>query len=139
MDFRVAVRGFVVDSGNLLVLKRLSKEHMPGIWEPPGGRLNEGEDPFLGLKREVMEEAGLDVEIGDVMSVRYFTRQDGQKILMLTFLCTPLSKEVRLSDEHSEFRWIDLNEDEGLDEFLGQDGFYRKEVEIYRRLFDGRV
>ncbi len=138
MDFSVAARGFIVDeNNNLLVLKREAKDvHMPGIWEPPGGRLNSGENPFEGLKREVKEETGLDVEIKDPMTIRHFTRQDGQVITMLTFLCRPLHKDVVISGEHTDFKWISLDkEDKELQEFMGMDGFYWDEVNVFKRRF----
>ena len=52
--FRIAVKSFIMNSENkLLLIKRRSNDvHKPGQWDIPGGRLELGEDPFLGLKRE---------------------------------------------------------------------------------------
>ena len=136
--FRVSVKGIVVDENhNMLVLKREERDvHLPGAWEPPGGRLEIGEDPFLGMKREVKEETGLDIGVGEPLTVRHFTRQDGQVVTMLTFICKPDGKEISLSGEHTDFKWIDLKEkDEKLVEYLGYDAFFMKEVEAYRKRF----
>jgi 8-oxo-dGTP diphosphatase len=138
MSFSVSAKGIVIDEdNNLLVLKRQDDNpHMPGVWEPPGGRLELGENPFGGLKREVKEETGLDIEVGDPMAVRHFTRGDGQKIVMISFFCKPLGKDVKMSKEHQEFKWVSLDaENSDLEEFMGKDGFYFKEVGVFRERF----
>ena len=136
--FRVAAKAFIVDeNNNLLVLKREKNDvHMPEIWEIPGGRLELGENPIEGLKREAKEETGIDVDVSHPLNVKHFIRQDGQIITMIIFLCKPLSKDVKISNEHSEFRWIDLSRDnKELMGFLGYDAFFLKEVEVFRKLF----
>ena len=112
MDFRIAVKSFIVNSNkHLLVIKRRSNDvHKPGVWDIPGGRLELGEDPFLGLKRETKEETGLGIDILAPLHIQHFTRDDGQKITMLIFLCKALSNDVKLSDEHTNFTWADIKE-----------------------------
>ena len=108
---------------------------MPEMWELPGGRLEVGEDPYEGLKREIKEEIGIDIDIVHSLNVKHFTRQDGQIITMIIFLCKPLSKDINISGEHEEFKWIDLTkEDKELIEFLGYDSFFLKDVEVFRKL-----
>ncbi len=57
--FRVSIKGLYIKNGKMLLLKE-SKEKGE-MWELPGGGLEFGEDPQEGLKREVLEEAGLTV------------------------------------------------------------------------------
>lgn len=129
MDFRVAVKGFIVKDNKLLILKRTKEEvQKPNIWEIPGGRLELGEDPFQGLKREVKEEAGIDIEILRPLSVRHFTRDDGQVITMIIFLCKVFDENIILSKEHCEFEWINI---ESAKEKLAE--FFHKEVEMYEK------
>lgn len=111
-EFRIAVKSFIInkDKGLLLIKRRTNDVHAAGVWEIPGGRLNLGEDPLEGLKRETKEETGLEIEILNVINVNHFTREDGQKITMLIFLCKPLSNSVTLSEEHIDFIWVSLNE-----------------------------
>ncbi len=61
-----------------------------------------------GLIREVKEEVGLEIEVNKEISVREFTRNDGQEIEMHIFLCNALDiiKKVKLSEEHISFEWI---------------------------------
>lgn len=132
VNARVAAKAFIVDDEErLLILKREPENvQMPEAWELGGGRLEPGENPFEGLKREVMEETGLEIEVQRPLSVRHFTRKDGQVITMLVFVCKPLGKEVKLSKEHTEFEWIPVKEARGkiteffnaeIDEYLRKD------------------
>src|SRR4030067_513789 len=108
----IAVKAFILNGkGELLLIRReKSDPHNPGTWEVPGGRLGLGENPFEGLKREAKEETGLDIVIGNPIKVHHFTRDDGQRITMITFLCKPLSETVSLGREHTEFAWLGLGE-----------------------------
>jgi 8-oxo-dGTP pyrophosphatase MutT (NUDIX family) len=121
MDFRVAAKAFIVRDGKLLTMKRRADDpHKPGAVDIPGGRLEPGESPFEGLKREVKEEINGEIEIMQPLSVRYFTRQDGQTITLIIFLCKLLSEEIKLSYEHSEFSWVDLSAFDQIPEFFSE-------------------
>ncbi|HYX11177.1 MAG TPA: NUDIX hydrolase, partial [Candidatus Acidoferrum sp.] len=50
-----------VENGRILLARR-AEEPFKGRWDIPGGFLEEGEDPVAGLRRELKEETGLDVE-----------------------------------------------------------------------------
>jgi len=132
MDFAIAVKSFIVNNkGELLLIKRGDKApHRPNVWEIPGGRLKSGENPLEGLKRETKEEIGLDVEVLNPLRIHYFTRDDGQKITMITFLCKPLSDAVLLSNEHSEHVWINID-----DSLSKLDKPFHEEVRIFNDVF----
>ena len=110
MNASLAAKGFIVDGDKLLIIKRKDDNvQRPGIWEIPGGRIAPGEDPFLGLKREVMEETGIEIGVFDPLQVKYFTRADGQIITLIIFWCRALTRQVVLGDEHSAYEWIDID------------------------------
>ena len=118
-DFRVAAKAFIIQDGKVLLLKRRANDiHRSGEWDIPGGRLEPGEDPFLGVKRETKEESHLDIEIVLPLDIHHFVRQDGQKITMIIFLCTPLSDDIVLSEEHTEYKWVDTNTKEEFPHWL---------------------
>jgi 8-oxo-dGTP diphosphatase len=130
MDFRVATKSFIIDNGKLLIVKRNSDNiQRPNMWELPGGRLDPGEDPHKGAKREIMEETGIEIEILHPINIRHFTRKDNQKITLIIFLCKALHNNITLSQEHTDFDWIHLNNcKEKLDEF------FHPEVDIFNKL-----
>ncbi len=106
----IAAKGFIINqTGELLCIKRRPNDvQTPDSWDIPGGRLNEGESPFTGLWRECKEEVGLDIDVTNPLGIHHFTRQDGQLITMISFLCHPTNKEqqVVLSEEHTEHKWL---------------------------------
>jgi len=104
----IAVKALIVNkAGEILIIKReINDSHKPGTWDFPGGRLEPGENPFEGLMRETMEETGLDIEVKNPLNIHHFTRDDGQVITMITFLCIVKADEVVLSREHTEFAWL---------------------------------
>ncbi len=127
---RLAVKAFVVQEDRVLIVQRDTADvQQPGIWELPGGRLDIGEDPFLGLQREVKEEVGVDVDVLYPLTVRYFTRSDGQVVTMIIFVCAPRTGEIVLSSEHVAYQWVDISSaTKHINEF-----FYQEVEEYVRR------
>lgn len=108
-NFRNAAKAFIVKDGKLLLLKRRPNDvYMPGTWDNPGGRLEAGENPYTGLQRETKEETGLDIEVLMPLDVHYFTRDDGQQITLMIFVCKLKSENIQLSEEHTEYQWKNL-------------------------------
>ena len=60
----VAVMGIVRDREDILLIK----SPMRG-WEPPGGQVEKGEDLISALKREILEESGLEVSVNELLAV----------------------------------------------------------------------
>ena len=52
-----------------LLSRRLPEAHLGGYWEFPGGKLERGESPEVALRREIKEELGIEVEVGDIFAV----------------------------------------------------------------------
>lgn len=109
--FAIAVKAFIVREGKLLLLERSRDDvQKPSVWDLPGGRLESGENPFEGVKRETKEETTLDIDIKHPIGVRHFKRDDGQKITMIVFLCESASPDVEISHEHERFRWVPIDD-----------------------------
>lgn len=105
------MKAYIVDKGRILTIKRVPDDsHYAGKWDIPGGRIGDGEDPLDGVGRETKEETGLDIDVLVPFDVQHFKRDDGQTTTMIIFLCRPVSKEVRLSNEHTEYKWVELDD-----------------------------
>lgn len=117
---QVAVSGFILnEKGEILMVKRADDDDfLPGYWEVPGGGTDFGEHPLLAVEREIKEETGLDVEVGEPFHVDdYFMEpvrqaQDKKKIhrVEIFFVCRmkDINQKVELSNEHSEYRWVSV-------------------------------
>ncbi len=91
-----------------LLSRRLPNAHLAGYWEFPGGKLEAGEDPVSALKRELQEELGIEVSVGNVYAVGHHV-YDTKTVLLLVYEATlvagrPTCKEV------AEIRWFEPSE-----------------------------
>jgi 8-oxo-dGTP diphosphatase len=93
--------------GQLLLLRRSSQSiHFAGEWEFPGGKVNPGERVGEALRREVLEETGLEVEPNGVAGVTEF-ELPGVRVVTLCFYAGQTGGNIRLSTEHEDFVWAD--------------------------------
>ena len=105
-----AAAALVVDEAGRLMLARRAVEPDAGLWDTPGGFLDEGEQPRDGLRRELLEEAGVEVEIGDFFGMyldRYGPGQDAPYVLNLVWDVSIVGGELEAADDVSELAWFD--------------------------------
>ena len=110
--FLVATGAIIENSstGKILLLKRSNtKDFSAGIWEYVTGRLHQFEEPAEGLRREVREEVGIEIDIVKPISVFHIFRGEKtaeNELVGVMYWCKTDSEEVELSEEHSDFRWV---------------------------------
>jgi 8-oxo-dGTP diphosphatase len=108
----VATKAFIMCDGKVLLLRESSDykdSAHTGKLDLPGGRVELGQKFDESLLREVQEETGLDVEIGKSFFVNEsypIVRGENWQIIRIFFECHSKSKDVKLSEDHSEFIWI---------------------------------
>lgn len=114
-----AVSVLVVDDAGRLLLARRAREPDAGLWDTPGGFLDEGEHPFDALRRELLEETGLVVEVGAFVGAHmdvYGDTEDAKTVLNLVWEARVARGEERPADDVSELRWFGLDELPGDEE-----------------------
>ena len=92
----------------ILVLKRKN-----GIWEFPGGGVEWGEDPQKAAARETKEETGLSAHNLSFLTVTSATyEKDGNEkhSIYVVYKGNTDTDNVQLTEEHSEYRWLNLTE-----------------------------
>jgi 8-oxo-dGTP diphosphatase len=103
-----AISAIILDDDDQILFLRRSRndDFMPGSWDIPGGGLDYGEEPEEGLKREIMEETGLQIEIIKILTVSTYFMGEAQRI-DVTFLCRAIdSHRLKLSSEHDYYEWV---------------------------------
>lgn len=111
---KVLAGAVVLMRNRILIVSRSSAdEFLPGYLEIPGGGVNADETILEGLEREVLEETNL--KIGKI--VRYIgsfnvVSPNGQQFRQFNFLVEPTTDDVRLSEEHSDHLWWDIQRED---------------------------
>jgi 8-oxo-dGTP diphosphatase len=109
----------VEDAAGRLLLARRAHDPFKGRWDIPGGFLEEGEHPLDGMRRELREETGLEVEPGEFVGVwmdRYGGDSTAHATLNLYWTAHVLGGEPNAADDVDELRWFEPGELPGLDE-----------------------
>jgi mutator protein MutT len=104
--------GLIFRGGKLLITQRRSGDHLGGLWEFPGGK-REGDETFEHcLRRELREEIGVEVEVGELLQQIDHDYPEKQVSLHF-FYCRILEGEPRPL-ACPDLRWISK---EGLARF----------------------
>ncbi len=102
---RVAASAYIFRDGRLLLLQRTNP---PRVYAPVGGHLLVDEPPLVGLRREVREETGLEIEVLAIAGA-WFGTIDGVRppILGLDYVAESVRGEITLNWEHTDYRWAE--------------------------------
>ena len=101
--------------GKCLFLRRSpDSKTNPGRWEPPGGKLDPRERLDEGLRREVLEEAGLQTSVRRLLGAIEY-EVPAVKVACLIMEADLVTQDVKLSTEHDSARWVRLSEVHQID------------------------
>jgi 8-oxo-dGTP diphosphatase len=98
----------IVDDRGVLLARR-KHEPFAGFWDLPGGFLEEGEHPLDALRRELREEAGVEIEPGEFLGVwmdRYGDADGAPATINLYWTGRITAGEPRPADDVEELRWF---------------------------------
>lgn len=105
----------IVDGRRALITQRARDPHA-GKFDVPGGFLEPGEEPIAGLRREIREELGVEIDahVEDCVSmVPHTYGEEDDYVLALGFKATLVSGDPKPADDVAAFRWVT---DEELDD-----------------------
>jgi len=108
MKTLIVTAGVIVEQGKVLVTQR--KEDSPHglLWEFPGGKVEEGEEPREALRRELKEELDIEAEVGMIFEV-VFHLYPKHPILLLTYHCRREKGVLKPLGCHG-LRWVSPRE-----------------------------
>lgn len=122
--FYIGVKGVLVKNNSALVLTKIDQEGNK-FWDIPGGRIDESETIEQALKRELEEEIPTipDFKTTKLLNAYRLERdlKDGQGLFLIFYKVEVQEFEVKLSDEHMDYKWIQLSD---LDELVQDEDIY---------------
>ncbi len=113
--FGLVIRAIIKDSeNNTLILKRAPDSRSnPRCWELPGGKVEPGESFDQAMIREIKEETNLNISLRRAVGI---AQQDLPHIHSVHVIMTVDvdSGDLKISDEHTDYRWASLEEIKSL-------------------------
>jgi 8-oxo-dGTP diphosphatase len=98
----------IIQKGNRFLLTRQAKgAHHEGLWGFPGGKVEKNESLEVALKREVKEETGLDISVGELFHAVIVEKENA---LILFLKSDATTEEVKPRDDIDKFAWVTLEE-----------------------------
>jgi 8-oxo-dGTP diphosphatase len=106
----VGVGGVVIRDGRALLIKRGSAP-LKNQWSIPGGTLELGESIQEGVRRELLEETGIEVRVGELIEVfdRIFRDEAGKiqyHFVIVDYLCEAISGEAKAASDVTDVAWV---------------------------------
>jgi ADP-ribose pyrophosphatase YjhB (NUDIX family) len=106
----IGVGAVIVEDGRALLIRR-GTPPLLGEWSLPGGVLECGESLRDAVVREVHEETGLTVEVGEMLGVyeRVIRADDGRvryHYVLIDFLCRRIAGEMKAGSDAAEAGWF---------------------------------
>src|SRR5687768_447409 len=114
----LAVSAAIFRDSNVLLVRRAGAP-AKGLWTLPGGRVEVGETLVTAVKREVLEETALNIDVIGLAGYResilaQAVGDRGRHFVILPFAARWISGEVRLNDELDDSRWMTIDAVAGL-------------------------
>lgn len=119
-EFVVAQKALIKDEDKYLILKRSPTAPVyANYWDFPGGKLEVGENVHEALEREVMEETSLKSKSGNPIFCFHETLEKTDKtkrhVLFIVYECDITPGEIKISWEHTDYKWATKDEILSLD------------------------
>jgi len=108
----VVTAALIIEQKKILVTQRRKDSSHALLWEFPGGKVKEGEDPREALRRELMEELEVQAEVGMIFDAVFYSYPE-YPVLLLIYRCR-VEKGPPRPIACQDLRWVTLRELEGL-------------------------
>jgi len=108
----IVTAALIIEQGKILVTQRKKEASHGLLWEFPGGKVKEGEEPREALRREVKEELDVEVEVGLIFDAVFYSYPE-YPILLLVYRCR-IGKGSLKPIGCNDLRWVNLRELETL-------------------------
>jgi 8-oxo-dGTP diphosphatase len=104
----IVAAGVIVEQGKILITQRKEEDAYGLLWEFPGGKVKQGEEPRQALRRELREELGIEAYAGVILDA-VFQIYPEYPILLLAYHCR-IEKGAPAPLDCHDLRWVNLEE-----------------------------
>lgn len=118
-EMRISMKALIVKDHKFLIVFDAND----GKWELPGGKVQFGEDPNKTLQREIKEELGVDVEVGEFIGMCYLFHK-GKQTIINVFRCVPNTYDFTSSHNPSKEKLQKIK-------FVSKEEFLSVEYPVY--------
>jgi len=112
MEVIKVVCGIIYHQESIFIARRKEGKSMAGKWEFPGGKIHDGESQKEALKRELFEELGMEVIVGEKIGSNMH-QYENFHIELIAYKCE-FAKATYSMTDHDEYKWV---EPKSLSEF----------------------
>lgn len=99
------VAAVIEKDGKYLACRRAPHKSLAGLWEFPGGKVEPGEQDDQALAREILEELGIEILVGDYLATS-INRAGDLDIELVAYRVSLIGPEPESSSDHDEFCWL---------------------------------
>lgn len=103
----------ITNEDKILITQRAKADKLSLKWEFPGGKIEKGETPEACLKREIMKELNLDIDVLEYMGSTIYKYETGE-INLIAYKAIIISGEIKMN-VHNDARWVTIDELESYD------------------------
>ena len=131
MTYLIEVTAAILIKDNrLLIAQRKLKDKLPNKWEFPGGKVENKETPEECLKREIKEEFGIGISVGEFLGESVY-HYDHISIRLLAYRTFWNTGELKIK-AHQSIKWITISQ-------LGQFDFAPADIPFVDKLRRGEI
>lgn len=109
----IVAAALIIEQGKILITQRKKDSSHGLLWEFPGGKVKEREEPREALRRELKEELDVEAEVGMIFDAVFHPYPE-YPILLLVYRCQIKKGSLKPIGCH-DLRWVNLRELEKLD------------------------
>ena len=120
-----------------LLMKRSPNEKYPNIWQMVTGKIHNDETAYQAAIREIQEETGINTNsIFVVPHLNFFYNHESDENITIPVFVTLVNSntEIKLSKEHTEFKWVTFKEAKKLLAWPGQ----KKSAKVIKDFFENK-
>lgn len=99
----------IIVKNNQILLAKRRVDPFKGYWAIFGGHINWDEKPIESLKREIKEEANLEIKSAKLLDVYGDPQRHPKQTIIVVYVVEPVNMNAKAGDDIEEVKWVDLD------------------------------